>query len=127
MEAKDILKMDWTYLPGKEWGKLPFDRVDNTEILRSAYKILEIDKYVEPEEVVRLNRRKLEIFIEQQYRRISRKLGVPYTELEGILKEENAPFYTLLDFYYGEAESIQLTIEIVCELKQTFLLPDLKE
>ena len=103
MEAKDVITLPWKKV--KNWSELPA-----SEDYGSIYYVCETD---------------VDIFVENIYRDISRKLNISYEELRPILVEENKAFYELKSklfksFIYTKHYSK------LKELKRTLRVPDIE-
>ncbi len=102
MDAKDVRKLPWTKLT--DWTELP-----------ATYTA---DGFVGETDI--------DVFLENVYRDISRKLNISYELLLPILKEENEAFYNLKEqlfkrsyFSYGK-ENVDLLY-----LQDTLRVPDI--
>ena len=71
MNANEVKKLDWTTV--SDWRELTISDINY------------YGQYVGKEDV--------DFFVEKRFKEVAKQLGIPYKELEPILKEKNAEFY----------------------------------
>lgn len=104
MEAKDVLSLPWKKVT--DWSELS-----------ESYKDSWYEKYFVCAEDVN-------VFIENVYRDIARKLNIPYEQLEPILKAENEAFYSLEEKLFKINSGYGRTNKRLIELQNTLRVPD---
>lgn len=101
----------------KDVTSLPWKKVTDWSELSASNEYWLGDRFVCATDV--------NVFVENVYRDISRKLNIPYEQLKPILKDENEAFYTLKErlfkacFRYGKKDSLLI------ELENTLRVPDI--
>ncbi len=106
MEAKDVLALEWTSV--KDWSGLTTD-----------YSNMYGDGFVCDVDV--------RVFVEDTFKRIARKLDIPYDELKPILMQQNKAFFESKDAifraYAGyHKDGIQLV-----NMEKLLVVPDLSK
>lgn len=99
----DIRNLNW--IPVRDWSSLPATG-------------MAISQYV--------TKTDMENFVEMIFREKARKLHIPYTEIESILKDENTPFYSTLNTTFERVDYMGLSraSEKVLTLQDMLRVPD---
>ena len=66
----------------------------------------------------------VESFVENVFKDVARKLNIPYTELEPILREENSAFYSTKDRLFKNYNGVSKTHSRLVELEKMLRIPD---
>lgn len=66
----------------------------------------------------------VESFVENAFKDVARRLNIPYTELEPILKEENSAFYSTKDRLFKQFSGVSKTHSRLLELEKMLRIPD---
>ena len=104
MEAKDVLSLPWK-------------KVTDFSDLSETYVDLVGDSYVCKTDV--------DVFIENIYRDISRKLNIPYEDLNPILTAENNAFYKLKKQLFKKYNGFSRDSTRLVKLLNTLRVPDI--
>ena len=104
MEAKDVMSLPWKKVT--DWSELSASYEDRW---REKYFVCAVD---------------VNVFIENVYRDIARKLNIPYEQLEPILKAENEAFYSLKKKLFKAYSGYGRTNKRLIELQDTLRVPD---
>lgn len=103
MDAKQIRQLDWCNFTN--WHNIPeTHRGKNSQLYTS--------------------KKDLENFVENIFRDIARQLNIEYSKIEQILKEENAPFYNMLDEVYKKYSGLRSWSEELETLENMLRIPD---
>ena len=107
MEAKDVLTLPWERV--KDWSLLSSSdmRHDGAQTFVSYADV--------------------DVFVENLYRDISRKLGVDYKELKKILEEQNTGFYLLKARLFDKGKLYSRDNRRLIELENTLRVPVVEE
>lgn len=106
MEAKEVLNMPWTNV--KDWSILSASKEK-----RNNYFVLEED---------------VDVFVENLFREVARKLHVSYDELLPILKKENGAFYKLkTSLFWGYEVGYTKNHTQLKELENLLRIPDVSK
>lgn len=107
MKAEDIRNLNWVKLEDteeyKDWKNLPKRQIVGMLHIHSGM---------------------LEIYLEEVYRQIARKLDISFFELSKIIKEENSAFYTLEKEIFRGKSIIEVQDESWKFLKSFLMIPD---
>lgn len=107
MKAKDVLNLPWKKVT--DWSELT-----------SSYKIIakyNLEYYVSSTDV--------DVFVENVFRDIARKLDIPYKELKPILMAENKAFYTLKKRLFKIYKGCGGASPNLIGLQKTLRIPDI--
>lgn len=102
MDAKDVKKLPWTKLT--DWTQLPATSYERDCVEESD----------------------INVFLENVYRDISRKLNISYELLLPILREENEAFYDLKEKLFVRSNEAygKANVKLLC-LQDTLRVPDI--
>lgn len=103
MYANEVKNLKW--VPVADWSELP---MTNFNIWEHAF----------------VGKSDVESFVENVFKDVARKLNIPYTELEPILKEENSAFYSTKDRLFKQFGGVSKTHPRLCELEKMLRIPD---
>lgn len=104
MEAKDVMSLPWK--PVTDWSDLSASSTNK----KGRYCIGQAD---------------VDIFVENIYRDICRKLNISYDELVPILVSENRPFYSLKDRLFLGFVIFDRKHPSLIKLQNTLRVPDI--
>ena len=104
MEAKDVISLPWKKVT--DWSELSA----SSEDCWGKYYVCATD---------------VDIFVENIYRNISRKLNIHYEELKPILMAENGAFYTLKNRLFKAYSGYGKSNTRLMELQNTLRVPDI--
>lgn len=104
MEVKDVTSLPWKKVT--DWSELSASEID----FLGDRCVCETD---------------VNVFVENVYRDISRKLNIPYEHLKPILKDENEAFYTLKGRLFKGGSRYEKKNSILIELENTLRVPDI--
>lgn len=103
MYANEAKNFKWVHVP--DWGELTRTHFNSC----GAAYVGESD---------------VESFVENVFRGVARRLNIPYTELEPILKEENSAFYSTKKRIFEQFSGVSTTHPRLLELKKLLRIPD---
>lgn len=103
MEAKDVMNLPWKKVT--DWSELSATEY----ILFGECFVCEAD---------------VNIFVENVFRDIARKLNIQYEQLKPILEDENKAFYLLKKRIYNKHDGFGRNHTWLAELKNTLRVPD---
>lgn len=103
MHANEVRNLKW--VPVSDWS----------ELTRTSFNTFE-DAFVGKSDV--------ESFVENVFKDVARKLNIPYSELEPILKEENSAFYSTKDRLFRQSNFISKNCSCLVELERMLRIPD---
>ena len=117
MDANEVKNLKWISVT--DWSDLPKTRFDRYGIAHVG----EAD---------------VDSFVENVFKEVSRRLNIPYSELEPILKEENSAFYSTKSRLFGKYESffsklfgisvdIEEFFECLDKLEKVLRIPDVTD
>ena len=104
MQANEVKKLKW--VPVSDWSELT------------------MTDYTCFGETVFVGKSDVEGFVENIFRDVARKLNIPYAELEPILKEENAAFYSTMNRIYHQFYGVAKAHPALIELEKLLRIPD---
>lgn len=103
MYANEVKNLKW--VPVADWSELT---MTNFNIWDDAF----------------VGKSDVESFVENVFKDVARKLNIPYTELEPILKEENSAFYSTKDRLFKQFGGVSKTHSRLLELEKMLRIPD---
>ena len=106
MEKKNVITLPWTKVT--DWSGLSASHVES--IFREKYCVCELD---------------VDVFVENIYRDISRKLNIPYEQLEPVLVAENSAFYKLKVQLFTTCSAFERKNPQLIELQNSLRIPDI--
>ncbi len=104
MEAKDVMNLPWKKVT--DWSELPA----SGESWSGKYYVCDID---------------VDVFVENVFRDIARKLNIQYEQLKPILVAENEAFYSLKRRLYKTYTGYDRRNIRLDELQNTLRVPDI--
>lgn len=104
MEAKDVKSLSWRKVT--DWSELSESYIG---FLGLRY-VCETD---------------VNVFVENVFRDIARKLGIPYEQLKPVLQDENSSFYTLKKRLFAAYPGLDKMSTCLIELEDTLRVPDI--
>lgn len=107
MEAQDVMSLPWKKVT--DWSELSASHEEQS-IFDGGYYVCERD---------------VDAFIENLFRDIARQLKTPYEQLESILRDENAAFYSLKKSLFAKNVYERGNSRLV-QLQNTLRVPDTK-
>ncbi len=106
MEAKDVMSLPWKQVT--DWSELS-----------ASIENWIGDRFVGETDV--------NVFVENVYRDIARKLNIPYVQLKPILNAENAPFYSLKNRLFNDCNGYGKKNSNLIELENILRIPDISK
>lgn len=106
MEAKDVKSLSWKKVT--DWSELSASSRD----LEGHYYVCAKD---------------VNIFVENVFRDIARKLGIPYEQLQPVLQAENSAFYSLKKRIFRIYAVYGRMNDRLIELENTLRVPDISD
>ena len=105
MEAKDVMNLPWKKVT--DWSELSASQRGRRDNCKYYVSSLDVN-----------------VFVENVFRDIARKLSIPYEGLKPILQSENVAFYTLENELFAYCSGYGRENTRLIELENTLRVPD---